>query len=219
MGAIVFRVLAEHSTWGATHFPTIPKALETLLLKVTLSGTKGGPVIADGWDENFFFGFLLLVFSLVANVTIMGVLGGLLVQTVKTVAEVEKEESQVKSMRLSMDNLWEDLVKGQADTASICERQLRQNLKRTHIVKALQGIGVDLEGLVNASGFVFEQHEGHLSKPQFKRMLMDQRGKNAAKVKDHVETRRFIDMMFKRNGRKTTKTDSITTQTDNVGPA
>ena len=44
---------------------------------------------------------VLFIFVLIANITCMGVLSGLLVQTVKTVAECEKEEKEVK-VRLFM---------------------------------------------------------------------------------------------------------------------
>jgi len=208
MGAIVFRVLLEDTALGARRFGTLPAAMGTLLLEATLSGTRGGPVIREATSEHIFYGFLILVFVLVANITMMGVLGGLLVQTVKTVAEVEKEEAQVKRVARKMDELWADIVRGETRTDSICEGQLKNFLrKRRDLPKKLQDVGVDVEALVSASGFIFDQHEGQLGKPQLKRMVLDLRGKNAAKVKDHVETRRFVAMAFKRSGCRTSQTD------------
>mmetsp|Transcript_53971 Transcript_53971/g.167063 ORF Transcript_53971/g.167063 Transcript_53971/m.167063 type:complete len:181 (+) Transcript_53971:2-544(+) len=171
------------------------------MLEGTLSGSKGEMMIRAAHSESVFYAFLLLFFVLATNVTMMGVLGGLLVRTVMTVAEVEKEESTVRSMQQTMEDLWKVICAHDEDNDDcISAHEMRTLLKDKKTVKTLQNMGVDLEGLVNVSGFMFEQHDGLLTKPQFKRFVLDLRGKNAAKVKDHVETRKFVHALLKRSG-------------------
>lgn len=196
MGAISFTVLLEDTSVGRNHFRSVTMSMATLLLEMTLSGARGGPLIKEASQDSLVYSALLLLFVLLANITVMGVLGGLLVQTVKTVAELEKEERQVKSMARMLDDLWG--VLHEDDDSHIREVHLQKLLTDPNAAKALQVNGVDLDGLVDTAHFTFEQHDGTLSKPEFKRMVLDLRGKNAAKVKDHVETRRFMCGVLKR---------------------
>merc|ERR1719336_3669968 len=58
--------------------------------------------------------------------------------------------------------------------------------------RILKQMDVDLDSLQAVEFFLLEEHGSKMSLPQFKRMLLDLRGKNTAKVKDHVETRKFL---------------------------
>merc|ERR1712032_1699785 len=115
IGAIVFRILAEGTAVGESHFSTVTAAMGTLLLDCTLSGTRGGLVMkeanADFAAFDFFLSSLIFLYVLVANITLMGVLTGLLVQTVRTTAEVEKEETVVRHISDTVDGLWERIMK------------------------------------------------------------------------------------------------------------
>mmetsp|Transcript_69710 Transcript_69710/g.215524 ORF Transcript_69710/g.215524 Transcript_69710/m.215524 type:complete len:624 (-) Transcript_69710:74-1945(-) len=206
MGAIVFRVVLEGTAVGHDHFQSVTHSMGTLLLELTLSGARGGPLIREASRESLAYSAMMLLFVLLANVTVMGVLGGLLVQTVKTVAEMEKEEMQVKSMTTTMDELWEIITcETEADGhGRIHEGQLKRLLADARAAKLLQKNAVDLEGLTAVSALICEESDGMLTKPQFKRMVLDLRGKNFAKVKDHVETRRFVSGLLKRAARGST---------------
>merc|ERR1711933_278163 len=92
MGAIGFRVLLENTPMGNERFETVTQAMGTLLLDCALSGTKGGPLIREAYQEHPIYSLFMFFFALLANVTMMGVVGGLLVQTIKKVAEVEEVE-------------------------------------------------------------------------------------------------------------------------------
>jgi len=119
------------------------------------------------------------------------------VQTVRTVAELEKEESSVKFMTRFLEQLWTQVGAADRDEDGYIDpNELRLLLEDRQVAKILHKIGVDLDGLVNAAEFSFDLNGGTLTKPQFKRMVLDLRGKNAAKVKDHVETRKFIHHLF-----------------------
>merc|ERR1712232_260965 len=109
--AIVFRVALHGTEIGAKRFSSMPTSMATLLIEAILSGTRGGPVMRETWSESPLAAVLLFVFVATANITMMGVLGGLLVHTVRTVAEVEKEEHAVKDALARFDALWKNFLK------------------------------------------------------------------------------------------------------------
>jgi len=201
VNAIVFRVLMEGTSIGERKFGDVMSAMGTLLLDGALAGHKGGPVIREAWSESPFYAVLLFLFVLLANVTMMGVLTGLLVQTVKTVAEVEKEEKQIKHMGVTMANFWHALSQADEDgDGNIDEHELHKMLEDARKLKILQKMDVDVESLVNLSSFIFEQHGGSVTQEEFTTVVMDLRGSRKATVKDHVETRKFISSTLKLAG-------------------
>jgi len=120
---------------------------------------------------------------------------------VKTVAEVEKEEKQIKHMGVTMANFWQALASADEDgDGNIDEEELHKMLEDAKNTKILQKMDVDVESLVNLSGFIFEQHGGRLTQPEFTTVVMDLRGSRKATVKDHVETRKFFRSQLRMAG-------------------
>merc|ERR1712223_1558981 len=85
------------------------------MLDCTLSGARGTGIMRAAWRVHPIFRIMVMLFVLVSNVTMLGVLTGLLVQTVKTVAEVEKEEKSVKQLVRTMEDLWSMMLSGDAN--------------------------------------------------------------------------------------------------------
>lgn len=201
MAGIGFRVLLEGTELGARRFSTVPESMGTLLIEATLSGSKGGRVIQEAHAESPVFSFLLLAYVLLANVTIMGVLGGLLVQTVKTVAEVEKAEADVMRVSSKLDRLWEMALEKDEDNDQIIDIvEWTHLLQEDDTKKVLAATGVDVESLRDSTEFLFRMSEGKLTKPEFKRAVLDQRLKMGARIKDHIDTRRFFLTQIERLG-------------------
>jgi len=193
VGAIVFRVALEGTPLGLSRFPDVPAAMGTLLLECTLSGNRGTSLMREAFNQHPACAMLVLVFVLLANVTIMGVLTGLLVQTVKTVAEVEKEEKMVKELVRTMNQLWGLVMEHDVDyDGFISTAEFWHLMELPDTVPLLQALDVDVEGLVNVSNFIFEQHNERLSRSEFLRVILDLRGSKKATVKDHMETRKFV---------------------------
>jgi len=193
-----FRIILEGTELGSAKFGTVPRAMGTLLLDCTLSGTKGVPVIKAAYKEGVFYAFSLLLFVLASAITLMGVLTGLLVQTVKTVADVEKEEQAVRQMSVEIDEMWEYISNDATSDTFVSTLELQLLSEDPELREMLRGMDIDPNHLRNVSDFVLEEHGLRMSLPQFKRVLLDLRGKNTAKVRDHVETRRFIRTQLQR---------------------
>merc|ERR1712008_551225 len=116
-----------------------------------------------------------------------GVLAGLLVQTVKMVAEAEKEEKSVKELVKTMEALWNYALKHDVDNSgTIDEMEFRNIISVKETAQILRKMNVDVEGMVGVSGFIFEQHGGKLAKKDFMNMVLGLRGTQNSTVKDHM---------------------------------
>lgn len=199
MGAIIFRGMLEGSAFGAEWFPSVLGAMGTLMLDCTLSGARGTSLIREAYKESVVYAGLLLCFVLLANVTMMSVITGVLVQTVKTVAGAEKEEKSVKDLISTMDALWHSAMKhNEGVSGTIDEVDLRNMMSIKETALIMRQMDVDVEGMETVSGFIFEQHGGRLSRKDFLKMVLDLRGSQKATVKDHIETRKFVHADLKR---------------------
>lgn len=199
-GGLVFRVLLEGSALGEARFKTVPASMGTLLVEATLSGSKGGPLMREAFSEHAVYAVLLLAYVVLANITMMGVLGGLLVQAVKTVTEVEKAESDLVHLIERLNQIW--YLALQQDTngdSLICLEEFRNILDDKATADVLRSADVDLESLTMSSGFIFENSgtDGKLDRKGFMEFILDHRSKQEAKVKDHIETRRYMHSQFK----------------------
>jgi len=192
VAAMVFTVLLEGSALGREHFTTVGTSMATLMLDCTLSGARGTALMRAAWDVHPLFGMLVLFFVLVSNITMLGVLTGLLVQTVKTVAEVEKEEKSVRMLVRAMEDLWSYMLRGDTDDdGKIDMGEFSNVMKLKETARVMAALDVDVEGLASVSAFVFGQNQSRLGRKDFLQMVLDVRSSKKATVKDHIETRKF----------------------------
>merc|ERR1712032_1741518 len=153
IGAIVFRILAEGTAVGESHFSSVTAAMGTLLLDCTISGTRGGLVMKEANEDftpfNFLLTALVFVYVLLGNITLMGVLTGLLVQTVRTTAEVEKEESVVNHISNTVDSLWGRLMRFDSNGDGTIDEEEMQNLfQDVDFIHLMDSEGVDADGFM-----------------------------------------------------------------------
>ena len=191
--AIVLNILTDGMAFRKGRFDSVALSIRTLLLDCTLSGGKGITVMKASSEENLWITAIIFFFVLISNVTMMEVMTGLLVQTVKTTAEVEKEESQLRYISDVVDDIWKEHRDYDKD-GLMSEDELLDTLGDSNFSTALHSLGVDVIALLDVSGFIFEQYgeNRELSKKAFKKVILNMRGKTDAKVKDHVETRKYV---------------------------
>lgn len=193
VAAIIFRVLLEDTAFGTQHFKSVPQAMGTLLLDCALSGTKGGPLMRRAWDEHPIYALLTFCFALLANVTMMGILGGLLVQTIKKVAEVEEEEKAIIRNFATMNDFWQHIKESDENNDGfICLPEFFKLMSEKKTARLLKRMDVDPEALVFLSDFVFGSKDGTLSQEEFYRWVRDLRGTQKGTLKDHMVTRMLI---------------------------
>jgi len=188
--AIVLRHLCDGIPIGDKYFPTIPDSMASLLLHGVLPDLAS--FTYELGEENFLFAFVLMTFVLVASLTVMNMLVGVLVEVVSSVAHVENEQFVGHLVR---DSVFEFLRRDDVDLDGdheISQVEFEKLLLRPEAAKLLQEIGVDVLGLVNLSDFIFQGGQCTLTHHDFFTMLLQLRGTNAATVKDVVDMRKFM---------------------------
>lgn len=91
--AVGFRQMTKGSDMGDQYFKTVPKAMNSLLLEGMLP--LYAVMVRDISGANLFYWPLIMSFILLASVTVMNMLVGVLVEVVRTVAERERESMTV----------------------------------------------------------------------------------------------------------------------------
>eukprot|EP00927_Polykrikos_kofoidii_P023617 TRINITY_DN21699_c0_g2_i2.p1 TRINITY_DN21699_c0_g2~~TRINITY_DN21699_c0_g2_i2.p1 ORF type:complete len:551 (-),score=100.24 TRINITY_DN21699_c0_g2_i2:199-1749(-) len=194
---IAFAQLCEDTPVGSSHFPTVPASMYTLLLHGTLLdditfftkllGKESGVLTA------IFFLYVLL-----AALTVMNMLIGVLCEVVSAVAATEREEMLVAYVGGKLRKVVEYLDTDGGGTIS--KKEFMQILENLDAIKALQDVGVDVVGLVDFADFIFEvdcavddDDEGvELTLSEFMEVVLQLRGSNNATVKDIVDLRKFV---------------------------
>merc|ERR1719171_3273435 len=81
---VVFRQLTDGSEIGAQYYPSVGAAMRSLLLDYILADQS--KPIRDHGDDNVFLGILSLVYMLLAGLTVMNMLVGVLVEVITVVS-------------------------------------------------------------------------------------------------------------------------------------
>eukprot|EP00928_Gymnodinium_smaydae_P027304 TRINITY_DN21154_c0_g1_i1.p1 TRINITY_DN21154_c0_g1~~TRINITY_DN21154_c0_g1_i1.p1 ORF type:complete len:559 (-),score=58.93 TRINITY_DN21154_c0_g1_i1:173-1819(-) len=189
---IALNVLTEGLKVHDNHFDTVLMSMGTLLLECTFS--RGNRVIRESNVESWSLSVVVFLFVLAANITLMGVLTGLLVHTVKTTAEVEKEEALVRHISDTVDLMWNSVNFDTDGDGLMSEPELMAIVDNPTFQMSLERVGVDMVALLDVSTFVFEEYgnDNKLDKKGLKKVLFSLRGNQPARVKDHVETRKHV---------------------------
>mmetsp|Transcript_25488 Transcript_25488/g.35755 ORF Transcript_25488/g.35755 Transcript_25488/m.35755 type:complete len:187 (+) Transcript_25488:1-561(+) len=139
--------------------------------------------------------FLVVMFIFLGTLTVMNMLLGVLVEAIKTVSEIEREQMDVDFAKKA---LWELISKGAADEDGdnrISEQEFVNVLSKPEAVTALTSLGVDVDAALDYGKLLFEDGEP-LTFPDFMRGILTLRGSNQTTVKDIVDLRKFTAEEF-----------------------
>mmetsp|Transcript_41434 Transcript_41434/g.118266 ORF Transcript_41434/g.118266 Transcript_41434/m.118266 type:complete len:696 (-) Transcript_41434:239-2326(-) len=196
--AIAFRQLTADTPVGILHFGSIFGAMHTLLLDGTLlDGT--GTLVRALEEVNIGLVLLFYFFVLLAALTVMNMLIGVLCEVVSAVAATEREQIVVSTVK---DGIMEIINTGGLDTNGdnqISKSEFVQMLDNPDACRLLTKVDVDVDSLVDLADFIFtnddeedEDSEKHLTFEEFMDIVLSLRGCNQAMVKDIVDLRKFI---------------------------
>jgi len=176
------------SEFKTKYFGSVPDSMNTLLLHGCF-GEELPDVVNTAGRESILFGAIIILFVLIASLTVMNLLVGVLVEVVSVVASVEKETLQVTFVKTKvLDTLHE--IDANMD-GNISRSEFESLLFQPTAAKALQEVGVDVVGLVDFSDFIFADGD-EISFYQFMDTVLQLRGSNMATVKDICDLRKWL---------------------------
>lgn len=188
--AIAFKQLSRTTkTVGEELFPTVPQAILTLLLHGALMDQVSDVVYKIG-DESPICMALFLVFTLLAALTVMNMLIGVLCEVVNAVAVAEREGMRVCAVKDTLADIVKKLDTN--EDSSISKAEFLRLVDFPDAVKALKQVGVDVVGFLEVADFFFDEGRTRMSFPDFMDVVLQLRGSNSATVKDIVDLRKFL---------------------------
>jgi hypothetical protein len=190
--AILFKQITVGYDVGRSSFRTVPDGMWTLIVLVVV------PDDFNKMTEDLFNqvgtvpAILFIIFMILAAITIMNMLIGVLVDVVSVVAGAEKETLVLNFVKAKMKEIFNDKSGIDHDKdQKISRQEFAEILKNPQATKALRDVDVDPAGLVDMDDFIFEDQE-KLTFNEFMEVVLSLRGTENAKVKDIVDLRKYI---------------------------
>lgn len=192
--AIGLRQLTDGTDVGTEYFGSVYQAMVTLLFEATLPDLN--TFVTSVGRHHMGYAFVCMLYILLASLTVMNMLVGVLIEVVSVVSAVEKEQMQVNFVKSKLEEMM-DVTGLDTDTdTKISRREFENLLLNPRAAKIIQDVGVDPVGLVDFTDHIFNESHGvdsdGLSLGKFIEVVMQLRGKNTSTVKDIVNLRKMI---------------------------
>jgi hypothetical protein len=170
---------------------TVPTGMNFLLLQVVCG--VDSPFIGKLLGTDWFYYVLFLLYILLANLTIMNMLIGILCDVVSTVADIENEEFQKVEMEDKLTAVAKRLDTGGRGT--IKEADFVQLLQHSDMTQDLNEMGIDVVSLIDFATFVFQECT-ELTYNDFRHMVFQFRGHKNATTQDVMAVRKQLSMQL-----------------------
>lgn len=139
---------------------------------------------------------ILVCFVLLASVTIMYMLVGVLVEVMTVISATEKEGMTVSYIASTLRQLMQQL--NYSTEVPLSQREFQALLVEEEVDRLLSGMGVDVVALVDTADVIYEDMNKMGKSMTFENLvdtILNLRGKNTATVKDVKEQARVIKSM------------------------
>jgi len=186
--AVAFRILTRNDPIGAKYFPDLKTSMITLLLPGLLP--DNADTVMDIGGGNLFYGIFFMCFILIAAITVMNMLIGVLVESVSAVAAVEKEALNLEYVKSELSSLMKDIDKDEDDRLSRTE--IAGILGSPEAMRIISKVGVDVDGLIDVADFYLFNKKDNITFSEFLELVLQLRGNNTTTVRDIVDLRKFV---------------------------
>ncbi|CAK9001594.1 unnamed protein product [Durusdinium trenchii] len=178
--AIALTQLSEDTPLGQAYFPTLADGMFSLLFHGCFF--QGLPDFARlCFKENVMYGFSLLFFVVLAPLTVMNMIVGVLVEVVGIVAAAEQDAATKKSLLESLREALNKLDLHMINT--ITKAEFGKVVNRPDIVSIFLEAGIDIVALLRDPDIVFAG-DSDMNLEEFLEEIITLRGANVATVKD-----------------------------------
>jgi len=186
---IAFTQLARDFSVGAIFFPNVPASMNTLLLHGTFLEDCPRVINLIG-DDSFWLRCVFLLFVLVASLTVMNMLVGVIVEVVSVVSSVEKESMRANHVKACLLDIIADF-RPTASRGAVSRDEFMTIMKAPGAAVRFKDFNVDITALHDHIPAFFE-NGCNFNFPAFLDTVMSLRGHNTATVKDMVDMRKFL---------------------------
>mmetsp|Transcript_116198 Transcript_116198/g.259745 ORF Transcript_116198/g.259745 Transcript_116198/m.259745 type:complete len:555 (+) Transcript_116198:91-1755(+) len=198
--AIIFRQIATGSVVGDEKFPTVLVAMHTLLLDGVLMDDTGGLVrlLEDAGGESILLKLTLLPilygFILLASLTVMNMLIGVLVEVVSAVASTEQEGIAISHMGDKLSALLQTRFPAGTEVC-ITKDLFLELLQQQDTTQLLRELNINVLDLVDLVDTIFSREDGserELTFGDFIEVMMKHRESKMATVQDFTNLRKYV---------------------------
>lgn len=197
---ILFKQLSMSTQTGDSYFSTVPRSMNQLIIHGVFFDNFGDLVESIVEEESTGTAVVLLtcfyLFVLLATLTVMNMLIGVLCEVVSAVAETEHESLAISYVK---DNLWtfvQDLGDEDGNNVRITKKDFIDIVKDLNAARLLKAVEVDLFAVIDIVDAIFDaegsDEERSLTFPEFIEVLLEHRSTADATVKDITDLRKYI---------------------------
>mmetsp|Transcript_30134 Transcript_30134/g.70291 ORF Transcript_30134/g.70291 Transcript_30134/m.70291 type:complete len:652 (-) Transcript_30134:145-2100(-) len=188
--AVGFRQVTAGTDIGELYFRTVPRSMNSLLLRGTLP--DNAEMVYNMAEQDWWLWPLIMLFILLASLTVMNMLVGVLVEVVGAVAATERENMVTGHAERALLTVM-DRLDGDGDMR-VSQKEIEGLLVNPDACRLIKELGVDAVGLVDMSNFMFADKppDATLAFEDFLDMVMHMRGSNPATVKDCIGIQRSL---------------------------
>eukprot|EP00928_Gymnodinium_smaydae_P017550 TRINITY_DN16710_c2_g1_i3.p1 TRINITY_DN16710_c2_g1~~TRINITY_DN16710_c2_g1_i3.p1 ORF type:complete len:390 (-),score=101.70 TRINITY_DN16710_c2_g1_i3:116-1285(-) len=183
------RGVFEGTQVGEDRFAHVSMAMNELLLGAALPDQAD--IINEVLQINVVLYVIILLFMMLAGITIMNMLVGVLCEVVSVVSSVEKETLLLNYVKMQLQDMLQNSDMDKDGDGMISKVEFQALLGNPDAAKAFAEIGVDVVGLIDFTDYIFQDGRA-LSFPAFMDVVLQLRGSNTATVKDMVDLRKCI---------------------------
>jgi len=187
--AVMFTMTLAGTELGSGVFDTVPQSMNSLLL-CALCGPDVD-FITSILNFSVVHYLLYLSFILVALLTLMNMLIGILCSVMSEVTESAKEEAMYSEVKGQVARLAKEL-----DTdgdGNISHDEFENIIQDPQMICCFTELGVDVVGFANFATFIYEQTDD-ISYIDFGLLVCQFRGSKLASVLDMMDLRRYVTM-------------------------
>lgn len=142
--------------------------------------------------ESIAYYILIVVYLVIASLTLMNMLIGILTEVVSGVATLEKEEMQLRAVKERLWALLTGLNLCTEENDLITQEAFKNLVLSPQAAMILEEVDVDVVGLVESTDYIFSDEHPFLCFADFMEVILQLRGSNTASVKDIVDLRKLV---------------------------